>query len=280
MTTPKPGIYYDIDPIVYRAWRGISPSSAKAALRTAQAYRCQAVVEITDEIILGSAIHTCVLEPDLFPLRVVIWQGGRRAGKEWDAFEAANANKIILPAPFYQRALKVRDALNSCAEMRELWNRQRQVEPSLVWQYPATSSPITLDCKGRPDCISDRIYDLKTVYEIPLPSTNEDRVFWWADGRGHFHQQGGYQDGYERITGETILSCMIYAETRPPYHVVFKPVDEIVSEFARGRWRKSLETIAKAMHTNNYPGLTPTPFTLPESAMSAEDLDLDFTGTE
>ena len=57
--------------------------------------------DATGAMNVGTAEHCMVLEPDQFPPRYVVWTGGRRAGKEWDNFEAANLDKTIIKADEY-----------------------------------------------------------------------------------------------------------------------------------------------------------------------------------
>ena len=64
-----------------------SPAHYKAALTATRD---------TDALRLGRVIHLALLEPDVLPKYVVVWEGGRRAGKEWDAFAKANATREIV----------------------------------------------------------------------------------------------------------------------------------------------------------------------------------------
>ena len=50
----------------------------------------------SDAMRFGRVLHLAVLEPDLLPSQVAVWSGGRRAGKEWDAFKSHHAAREIL----------------------------------------------------------------------------------------------------------------------------------------------------------------------------------------
>jgi len=62
----------------------------------------------SDAMVLGTAVHAAVLEPDRLPLDFVIWSGptlpaghvvwhgGNRRGKAWEEFKAANVGRDIL----------------------------------------------------------------------------------------------------------------------------------------------------------------------------------------
>lgn len=72
--------------------------------------------EPTPAKVLGSAIHSIILEPDLFSQAYVPNPGIERksnVGKaEYEAFLAQNKGKIILTDDQYQRCLQVRDAVH------------------------------------------------------------------------------------------------------------------------------------------------------------------------
>ena len=78
---------------------GYSCSSLKTMLRSPAhflASRNAPHEESSSSQNLGTATHTAVLEPHLFDTTVTMWDGGRRAGKAYDEFKAANTGKIIL----------------------------------------------------------------------------------------------------------------------------------------------------------------------------------------
>lgn len=118
--------------------------------------------EPTDEMEKGTALHTLLLEPDTFNERYAIWTGGRRAGKEWQAFEqaATDAGKSILRD---EDADSVYAWAHLCqsddvvgAELRALQQR----EMTATW----TDAETGVKCKGRIDGIRPhRIIDLKTT---------------------------------------------------------------------------------------------------------------------
>lgn len=70
----------------------------------------------TPAMVLGSAIHSAILEPDLFPLEYVANPGIERrsnAGKaEYAAFEAENKGKTVLSDDDFQTCLSMRDAVH------------------------------------------------------------------------------------------------------------------------------------------------------------------------
>ena len=99
---PKPGIYYDMPEAQYRSAPSWSPSVVvKGLVSMLQLdYDRRNPVEPSQIMQFGTAVHCSILEVDLFPLRYVLWGGGRRAGKEWEAFKDANEGRSILTFPW------------------------------------------------------------------------------------------------------------------------------------------------------------------------------------
>jgi hypothetical protein len=56
----------------------------------------------------GDIIHAALLTPDTFAARSTIWTGGRRAGKEWEAFNAEAGGRTILTAEEWDELAAIR----------------------------------------------------------------------------------------------------------------------------------------------------------------------------
>src|SRR6266446_6430909 len=50
----------------------------------------------TDAMKLGRVTHLAVLEPEKFRRSIAVWDGGRRAGKDYEAFAAKNQDRELL----------------------------------------------------------------------------------------------------------------------------------------------------------------------------------------
>src|SRR6185312_14979704 len=64
---------------------------------------------------LGRAGHVAILEPDKFMSYCVVWDGGTRRGKEWDAFKAANEGREILTVDEHSTCMAMSAAVRSDA---------------------------------------------------------------------------------------------------------------------------------------------------------------------
>ena len=169
---------------------------------------------------LGRAAHCAVLEPDAFPRRYVLWDGGIRRGKTWDAFQEANADKECLNAADYETALAIRDAVRAHKAARRLL-RWGKPEVSLRWLDE--SSRMWL--KARLDWVAPRgtLVDLKTSRDI------EPRNFGRTAANLMYHGQLAFYRRGLIARGAALEPVYIVAvESSAPFDVLVYEVDEDV----------------------------------------------------
>jgi hypothetical protein len=271
--TMEYGIHRDIPPDVYHASPGVSPSRAKAARLSPKHYRHfrDHPKTPTPAMILGSAEHCAVLEPDAFALRYTVWTGGRRAGKEYDAFCAASGGRIVLSADDYERCGGMRRAVAAHAVAGPmLVDPSRIIEASLYWRDPATQ----LECHGRPDLLLPRaVVDLKTT------RTMDGRLMTAEAIRFGYHiSAAAYLDGLENIGQPRAEAILIYVESSPPFDVAVRPLRDVMLRTGRKEWHGLLTAIDQATESHEWPGVAEDemwPMDLPAWADGAAGITLD-----
>jgi hypothetical protein len=248
---PKAGVYESVLDRIYHSWQCVSPSRAKPALISAKKYESelQRDHEPTDAQALGTASHAAVLEPDSLLSRFVLWEGGRRFGSEWNDFCRINSAKTILKPDQYEAALKIRDSAQSNPAIRAIISRTGRRELSMRWDQESAAAPVTLQCKGRPDFIADRIYDLKTIRTLSDHAMVSNVVNF-----NYLLSMGAYRYGREVLEDAASECVLIFVETQPPYDSCVKTLDEEAVDFGFTQWIKACDIIARAQHTNKYPG--------------------------
>lgn len=99
----KPGIYKDLPNDQYHADRThISSTVLKTAIKDPLLYYKQYVlgekipIKFQSALDLGSLIHAMVLEPHTVATDFAMWDGSRKAGKEFELFKMKHDGKIIL----------------------------------------------------------------------------------------------------------------------------------------------------------------------------------------
>lgn len=81
--------------------------------------------EPTPALILGSAIHSAILEPDDFRASYIASPGFDRRTKngkaEYEAFVAEHAGKVVLSEDDFNRCIKIRDRIHTHPEVADLF---------------------------------------------------------------------------------------------------------------------------------------------------------------
>jgi exodeoxyribonuclease VIII len=181
--------------------------------------------EPTAAMLLGTAVHTLVLEADQFADRYVAAPEGidrrYKAGKELFAeWEAQAAGRTVLTKADADLIQAMGRAVHGHPAAAYLLGLPGKAETTHMWTDEATG----LECKCRPDWLLDDsslIVDLKTT-EDASPAGFSKSI---ANFRYHV-QASWYLDGLERATGrrpEQFVFCVV--EKRPPHAVAVYAAD-------------------------------------------------------
>jgi exodeoxyribonuclease VIII len=206
----------------YAAAPGVNWSTLKEMGRSPAHYHHRLITprDDTSAMRMGRAIHAAALEPDAFPLEYTIYEGPRRAGKDWDEFARVNADKTILRAEEYETCLAVRDAVRRHKAARRML-RWGKAEVTLKWVDPQTR----LRCKARLDWIAPGgvLIDLKSTRD------GDPRVFGrLAERMGYHGQLAFYRRGLLASGHDPAPVYIIAVETEAPHDVSVFEVDEDV----------------------------------------------------
>lgn len=206
--------------------------------------------EDTDAMALGRLMHAMVFEPETIDSRYVVWDGGRRAGKAWDAFVAEHAGKEILRAPQdWERAEAVRDAVLA-HPVAAGYLEAGKAEQTLCWTDVGTG----VACKGRTDWTTPKhvIVDLKTTRSISHRDIQRSLV-----GLSYHAQAAMYCDGYRAMMGHVATFAWIYVEQFPPHDVAVYTCPSEVLIHGRDLYRGWLEMVASCRASGVWPGTAP-----------------------
>lgn len=199
-------------------------SRLKLIARSAAHYR-GATVEETYAMERGTAVHAIVLEQG----RVIPYPGAQRRGKEWDAFEAANADACILTAKEYDKAAFMADAVRRCPEAMRVLSGRRETE--IGWNIGNRT------CAGTPDVV-----EVDFITELKATRCSEPGKFAWQARSMAYHAQlAWYLDGetWRRSQDKNAdpppeLAYCVAVESTPPYPVtVFQLTPRMLDEGRR-----------------------------------------------
>lgn len=239
-------IKYDMPNQEYHAQPHLSSSGAKTiALQSLADYKHGERKETT-AMLVGSAAHTLVFEPNLAD---TIWQwDGRRAGKEYNEFkDSADAEgAIILNSKEYDQVNRMAEAVRANTQAAELLSGDLVCEASVFTQDALTG----VEMRARPDgwrtdiaCI----LDLKTTID-PSPEGFAKQ----AANLGYHIQESFYRRVMELDGHEVDRFIFIAVGKDAPYKVGIYELDSESLNEGEAAVQYALEQYAIAQSTNEW----------------------------
>lgn len=227
-------------------------SSLKHLLKSPAHYRHAKLhpEEDSDAKKLGRCIHLAVLEPETFTRACVIWDGGRRQGKEWETFKKSHAGREILKPDEHAHCVAVAASVRADITAAPYLSGGH-AEGSLLW----LEERYGLACKARLDFITrdlvsgGTLVDLKTTRDASLEGFG--RECW----RLHYHTQAAwYSDGHYALTGKRLPYVLVAVEVTAPYVVQVYEVTELELELGRQEYRGLLEQLVECRAESKWKG--------------------------
>ena len=255
MTNPAPGIYADVPNETYHSWPGVSKSMLDKIIETPahlKDYMEQDEHVQTAPMLLGSATHTSVLQPEKFDDEYVVMPDidGRTA--EARAFRAAAKKKGKTPITHidgrWMKAISKR--VRETTWFKRWMNRQPLIENSIVWDMDGYV------CRARPDLIADEtIIDLKTTIQSCRNFPNE--IF-----RRRYHWQAyWYLKAAENVGIDCDTFTIIAAHKQRPFLISLHEItrDSEAYVIAADECEAAFSTYKECMRTGQWPGYPDDP---------------------
>jgi len=209
-------------------------------------YRLENPREDTTGLAIGRATHTAILEPERFALEYAVFEGKRRAGKEWDAFEAEHAGRTILKASEFAEVLAMRDAVR---EHPIAHARLSNGLPEETVTWTERINGVDLACKARPDYIGASIVDLKTTKDAG------SNAFGRTSARFGYHcQLAWYRRGVRAAMGRELAMHLVAVESEAPHDVAVYRIGDDALYAADEEINELLERVAACRITDRWPG--------------------------
>lgn len=241
----------DLDIEAYHSLKDfVSSSHLKELAKSPAHYKASinAPSERTAALEFGDAAHCYMLQPDVFSSRFVAMPEAIKVkrGKEYDAFQAANAGKTVLSKNDLDALKGMSEAFKSHKTASTFTGVENGIaELSCFFTHEG------LNCKIRPDYLpgSAIIVDYKTTENASPAEFQRSCVKYSYD-----IQAGFYTLGMEILTGVQHKFVFIAQEKKAPYEIA---VYEASSDFIdRGRSKAIglLEILKECRETGIYPG--------------------------
>jgi len=219
--------------------------------------------EPTPAMIMGSAVHTAILEPDLFPTEVIESPGFDRRTKvgkaDYEAFQAAHKGKIILDPEDYKTCLAIRDAAHTHPVAGGLLQGGKAEQSFYAYDsetgelikcrtdYLHDSGEMIVDVKTTEDASPDGFGKSSANYRYPVQTAWYNRVLDAAYGE---HPQNW---------------VFLAVEKTPPYAIGIYFMEPDLIERAAIAANRDFMRIVEHRRSGVWPdyGMEPMPLTLP-----------------
>jgi PDDEXK-like domain of unknown function (DUF3799) len=253
----------------YDALPAVNYSTIKHIARSPLHYRyaCENDTQPdTDAMVLGRVTHLAVFEPEKLATHVAVWEG-RRAGKEWEAFEAEHAHQEIIKPELFATALAMGKSARVAAG-----KLLSEGESEIVMQW--TDAETGIRCKGRLDHISRGfgIIDLKTTADASALAFGRR-----AAALQYPVQSAMYTDGAEANGWCSLPYTILAVESRAPYAATLYTVTADHIDQGRETYRGWLRTVKACQDSGIWPSYPPGVLSLPrwaEPSVGADDQDV------
>lgn len=245
-----PGIYPEISNEAYHAGPGISKSGLWTIHSSTPAhYKFPPPREENKNFSMGEAIHLAILEPEKF--EDIVYRGPEdRRGNKWkDAQEYCGIDgKLLLTSGDYDDVLTIRDAVHADAWLNSIiTGGERMIEASGYWIDEETG----VLCRCRPDLYRR---DLGVILDVKSTASAGPSDFAKSVVNFGYHgQEAFYTDGMRALGQQVDAFVFVAVEKASPYAKAVYELPPSIVEEGRAIIRKSLNTYAECLRTNNWP---------------------------
>lgn len=241
---PAPGIHLDVPFSEYLRWPLLSQSTLKEGRNSMAHLKARLDGERhkapTDDMVLGSALHTCFLEPELASQRIAVWESdGPRRGKAWDEFCLDNPGRFLLTKDMSKKLIGMVRSLRRHKCVREWLGKIEHTEVSIVGEVHG------VPMKGRCDALTtDPLVDLKKVQSGDLYLFRKNALSFGYDIQAYTYSQMFDRERFMLITVEDF----------PPYDVVPYEFSPAMLRVGKRETIRLLEDYKRCLETKQWPG--------------------------
>ena len=250
------GIVSDLDNELYHKAYGLSCSDLKVMLRSPAHYHASLLFpqKTTPEMLLGSALHTAVLQPELFDeeyLELPKMDRRTKEGKELYK-QYSESGKNLLDSDSYAVVLHMRDSLMQHPIISTVLSTG-QPELSCFGCLPEFPHNLV---KCRPAWYNPELgvlLDLKTACDA------SPKAFAKASADYFYHLQNAlYNDLFSHVSGKHIQAFLFaVVEKEPPYAVALYQLDADAVEKGRDLYRKAILAYNDSLERHYWVGYSP-----------------------
>jgi hypothetical protein len=233
-------------------WMAESPLHYRANVRTEARH-----------LELGSATDSLLLGAIGMSREVIAYPGKQRRGKDWEAYKAENAGKLIVTRKELALAEGMRDSVLASPYAVEALKGRRQEE--IFWEYMGRKCVSHLDCADESGVF---VTELKTAQ-----TSNPARFRWQAFKFAYHAQLAFYRLAKQHQTGrKPSAAYIVVVGSKAPHVTVVMKLSDRALELGERLIRIWFETLLNCEKANQWPGYAQTIIELD----APDDVDLEF----
>lgn len=230
----------------YHAYDGISKSGLDLIARSPAHYAYRAAHEPSRAMVIGSATHAAIFEPDVFAKQYMLLKDvtDRRASAYKEAVKA-HGEENVLTGKEADAVSGMQAALQLNPHAKALLDAEGWAEIAVFATDPVTG--VLVKCKFDKLLKSLRAVDLKTTVDL--------RDFAKSVANYRYHvQQAFYSDVFEWATGEQLTGFDFLAvEKEAPNASRPFIIDKPSVDYGRKLYREALNVYAECLANNEWP---------------------------
>ncbi|CCN24150.1 phage-related exonuclease [Bordetella bronchiseptica 1289] len=200
----------------------------------------------------GQLAHCAILEPAEFDKRYAVGPDVSRATKAWKEWEASLPAGVIAIKPDQREtAMRQAESVRRLPDVAEALDAGRP-EVSAYW----IDSDTGVLCRCRPDWVHPAGDNGAILLDVKTYSDASPAEFARQIARKRYHVQDAfYSDGFARAAGVDVLGFVFVAvETEWPFAASAVMLDEPGRDVGRIQYRRDLDTYARCLAANDWPG--------------------------
>lgn len=247
-------IVTDMSNTDYHAHDSISKSGLDLVARSPAHFRYQEKREPTRAMVIGSALHAAVLEPDLFASQYMLLRNvAARRASEYKQAVAVHGADFVLTGSEADYVAGMQETVRSHPYAGRVLSEPGRAELSVITTDPVTG--VAVRCRF--DWLTDagKPVDLKTTQDA------RPEAFSRSVANYRYHVQAAfYSDVWQWETGETLDRFVFLAVEKSMPHALapYMLDDEAIAE-GRRLYREALNLYADCLERDEWPGYDAQP---------------------
>lgn len=232
----------------YHAYAGISKSGLDLVARSPAHYFYAEAREQTRPMVIGSAIHCAVFEPEVFKNDYLLLRDIKvRTASEYKQAIKHTNESFVLVQPEADYVSGMQNAVNNNPHAKALLDAPGWAEIAVFATDPVTG--VLVKCKF------DKL--LKDLRAVDLKKTQDASPLQFEKSIGSYRyhvQDAFYSDVFEWATGLQLESFQFLAvEERMPHFSKLYSCDTQAKDYGRVLYRKALDIYADCLSKNEWP---------------------------